>query len=153
MLIIKTLAIALLAAFFQGGIDLRFDVFSVWNFLASALVLAGGGYLVLRANRAAYVKVLKETSEGWERAYKQKSAEVDDFRNRLERLQGQFDNQEKMHRDAVHQLRGEAQEIVTLNIKLQIELKEKETEIAKLSTKVLYLETEVKEMKRKYELA
>jgi septal ring factor EnvC (AmiA/AmiB activator) len=150
MPLLKITGVTIFAAFLQGGVDLRFDVFSVWNFVASALVLAGGGYLILRANRAAYVKVLKETSEGWERAYKQKSAELDDVRHRLERLQGQFDNQEKQHRDAIHQMRGQNQEIVALNIKLQIELKDKETEIAKLSTKVLYLETEVKELKRKY---
>jgi hypothetical protein len=149
--LLKIFAVTLVAAFFQGGVSLRFDVFSVWNFLASAAVFAGGGYLIFRANRAAYVKVLKETSEGWERAYKQKSSELDDVRHRLERLQGQFDNQEKQHRDAVHQMRNQNQEIVALNIKLQFELKEKETEVAKLSTKVLYLETEVKEMKRKYE--
>lgn len=147
---IKAALIVLTAAFIEGGGILRFDVFSVWNFLASALVFAGGGYLIFRANRAAYVKVLKETSDGWERAYKQKTAELDDFRHRLERLQGQFDNQEKQHRDAVHQMRNQNQEIVALNVKLQLELKDKETEVAQLSVKVLYLETEVKELKRKY---
>jgi chromosome segregation ATPase len=150
MPLLKVVAVSLFAAFLQGGVSLRFDVFSVWNFLASALVLAGGGYLILRANKAAYVKVLKETSDGWERAYQQKTAELEDFRHRLERLQGQFDNQEKQHRDAVHQMRNQQQEVVSLNIKLQLQLKEKEGEIAKLSMKVLYLETEVKELKRKY---
>lgn len=124
-------------------------------------MFAGGGYLIFRANRAAYVKVLKETSDGWERAYKQKATEFDDLnkrkaaefdeiRGRLERLQGQFDNQEKQHRDAIHQMRNQNQEIVNLNVKLQLELKDKETEVAQLSVRVMYLETQIAELKRKY---
>jgi hypothetical protein len=139
----KVFALSLFAAFLQGGVSLRFDVFSVWNFVASAIVLAGGGLLILRANRAAYVKVLKETSEGWERAYKQKSEEAVEFGKRLERLQQQFDTQERLHRDAVHQMRNEHQEIVNLNINLQMQLKDKEVEIARLKGRVTQLEADV----------
>lgn len=153
MPLLQILAVALVAAFLQGGVSLKFDVFSFWNFLASAIVFAGGGYFIFRANRAAYVKVLKETSEGWERAYKQKSEELSDVHSRLLRLQQQFDNQEHMHRDAIHQMRNQNQEIVNLNIKLQLELKEKEMEVEKLSSRVATLESELKVLQAKTEPA
>jgi len=132
------------------------DNVGIWSFVWTVLVVAIGGLLL----RASYVKALKDTAAGWKEAYEQKVTELSDteaqyqetvnsLELRLTRLQQQFDTQERLHRDAVHELKHNHQEVILLNVTLQLDIKEKNMVIEQLKGQISILEIQVQELQGK----
>lgn len=122
---------------------LKFDYFSAWNFLVAVAVFAAGGFFILRSNKAAYVKVLKDTSDGWERAYKQKETDLINVSAQLQALKDELQKVREDWRIAVHDLRNDIQNITALNVKLQIHLAERDAVIERLQGQVRTLRLRV----------
>ncbi len=120
-----------------------FDLFSLWNFLAAVIVVAAGGLLILRANKAAYVKVLRDTSDGWERAYKQKEQDFKDIGVRLQSLKDELQKDREDYRIAVHDLRNNLQNVTLLNVKLQLHVADRDAIIERLRGQVRMLRVQV----------
>lgn len=118
----------------------RFDIFSVWNFILTLLTLAAGGYLILKGHRAALVKSLREEVSIWESKFKR----VEDEKQHLTR---EFEELRVYSHKAVHDLRNEMQSMTSANIKLMLALQEKDTEIATLRGQITVLQVEIAHLK------
>jgi hypothetical protein len=134
----------IMAATFQATrsdlTGVRFDIFSVWNFVLTLLTLAAGGYLILKGHRAALVKSLREEAQIWEDKFKRVAAEKEELADKVKQL-------EDYSHKAVHDMRGELQTMMNANVKLMLAVQEKDTEIATLRGQIKVLQVEIQHLK------